>query len=166
MVNNAGTLAPIGPAWSKPTTDVLHNIAVNFTSPILIIQELVRHFRRAPGRKLIVNISSGAALKGYAGWSLYCASKAGLDSFFRALAVEERSQANPFTAITIDPGVIDTDMQTQIRAASAEDFPEVARFIRRKEAGGLLPAHRVAEAIVRLTSRTELEAGARYDADA
>lgn len=164
VVNNAGTLAPIGPSWSKPTADAVVNLNVNFMSPILVIGELVRRFRHAQGRKMLVNISSGAALKGYAGWSLYCASKAGMESFFRALAVEEGHQANPFTAISIDPGVIDTDMQALIRATPAHDFPEVARFTRRKEVGGLHSASAVAESVLRVLSRTDLEGGGRYDA--
>lgn len=164
VLNNAGTLAPIGPAWRKPTAEVLDNINVNFTAPILCISELVAHFRDAPARKLLVNITSGAALKGYAGWSLYCAGKAGLESFFRALAAEERGQQYPFTAISVDPGVMDTDMQALIRATPVEDFPELERFIRRKEAGALLPADRVADAIVQLLARSDLEGGARYPA--
>lgn len=164
VFSNAGSLAPIGPVWAKPTPDVIHNVNVNFTSPILIIGEVVQHFRDTPAKKVLVNITSGAALKGYAGWSLYCASKAGLESFFRALAVEERAQIHPFTCISVDPGVIDTDMQALIRATSAEDFPEVERFIRRKEAGGLSPASRVAKAVANLVSRSDLESGARYDA--
>lgn len=162
VVSNAGTLAPIGPAWRKPAAEVLNNINVNFTAPILCISELVACFRDAPARKLLVNVSSGAALKGYAGWSLYCAGKAGLESFFRALAEEERGQRCPFTAISVDPGVMDTDMQALIRSTPVEDFPALERFIRRKEAGELLPADRVADAIIKLLARSDLEGGARY----
>lgn len=111
-----------------------------------------------------MNVSSGAALKGYAGWSLYCASKAGMEGFIRALAAEERHQEYPFLAISVDPGVIDTEMQASIRAASVTDFPDVERFIRRKNEGGLSSPGSVAGAILRIVSSPELVAGQRYEA--
>jgi benzil reductase ((S)-benzoin forming) len=166
VVNNAGSLAPIGPAWRKPTSDVLSNLNANFCSAILLLTEVMQHFRATPCRKVIINVSSGAALKGYAGWSLYCASKAGMEGFIRGLAVEEQHQENPFLAVSVDPGVIDTDMQNLIRETSKADFPEVDRFIRRKQAGGLATADSVASAIVRLVSSGSLQPGGRYDAPA
>lgn len=160
--NNAGTLAPIGPAWRKLPTEVYANLNTNFTSAVAVIAQIMGHFRNVAGRKLIVNVTSGAALKGYAGWSLYCASKAGMEGFIRALAVEEMCQPHPFLTISIDPGVIDTDMQALIRETLDEDFPEVARFTRRKLEGGLLPASEVATAILQLISSKELQPGERY----
>ncbi len=164
IVNNAGTLAPIGPAWLKPTNEVAANISINFSSAIIVLNQIISHFRKAPYRKVIVNVSSGAALKGYAGWSLYCASKAGMEGFIRALAVEERLQEHPFLAISVDPGVIDTEMQASIRAASVTDFPDVERFIRRKNEGGLSSPPSVAGAILRIVSSPELVPGQRYEA--
>jgi len=164
VFNNAGTLAPIGPAWQKATQDLLANLNINFSSAILALTAVMQHFRETPCRKVIVNISSGAALKGYAGWSLYCASKAGMEGFIRAIAAEEQLQEHPFIAVSVNPGVIDTDMQAAIRATSASDFPEVERFKRRKREGGLAAAESVAAAIIRLLSDRQLQPGGRYDA--
>lgn len=162
LFSNAGTLWPIGPTWRKPRPDVVANLSVNFVSAIAVLTEAIRHFRDSSCRKVLVNISSGAALKGYAGWSLYCASKAGMEGFVRALAVEEQHQACPFIAVSVDPGVIDTDMQSLIRATSAFDFPEVERFAKRKHGGGLAAPDAVALAIIKLVNQTELNSGTRY----
>ncbi|WP_200232456.1 SDR family NAD(P)-dependent oxidoreductase, partial [Rubrivivax gelatinosus] len=164
VFNNAGRLDPIGPVWAKPVDEVLAHLNVNLSSAILVLSEVMRHFRDSPGRKLLVNVSSGAALKAYAGWSLYGTAKAGMEAFIRGLAVEERHQPRPFVAVSVDPGVIDTGMQALIRDTSAQDFPEVLRFVRRYEAGGLVPADTVAAAILELVARDDLESGARYDA--
>lgn len=164
IFSNAGTLAPIGPAWRKPTGEVLGNLNVNLCSAIVVINEAIRHFRSATCRKIIVNISSGAALKGYAGWSLYCAGKAAMESFVRALAAEEAHEPHPFLAISVDPGVIDTDMQAAIREAPATEFPEVGRFITRKKDGALLPPEKVAAAILGIISQPGLTNGGRYNA--
>ena len=112
---------------------------------------------------LVVNISSGAALKGYAGWSPYRAAKAALEGFIRALAMEEEHQQFFFEAISVDPGVIDTGMQALIRATPSADFPEVERFARRKRDGGLAAPDTVAAAIIQLISGPALESGARFD---
>lgn len=163
VISNAGTLSPIGPVWRQDPQHVVHNLNVNLVSAIGFIGEVVRYFRNSIGRKVIVNVSSGAALKGYAGWSLYCAAKAGMENFIRALAVEEQQQDNPFVPVSIDPGVMDTEMQALIRKSSASDFPDVERFRIRKEARGLAAPDVVARGIIDIATRENLTPGTRYD---
>ena len=56
---------------------------------------------------------------------MYCASKAALDRYSEVLQVEA-----PFAQIaSIAPGVLDTAMQADIRQSTAEDFPNIQRFI-------------------------------------
>ncbi|MCJ8340300.1 MAG: SDR family NAD(P)-dependent oxidoreductase [Pseudomonadales bacterium] len=164
IINNAGTLNPIGPAAKKPRGAVVDNININFTSGLLFIIEALKQFQGHSGKKTLVNISSGAALGGYPGWSLYCAAKAGLENFIAAVALEQDLQAKPFTAINIGPGVIDTDMQASIRKAKVEDFPAVERFIDRKESGELRPPEKVAADIFAISEQSNIENGRRYDA--
>ncbi len=162
LINNAGTLDPIGASSQKPAAAVLANLNTNFTSAILVLSALVARFQSAPGPKRIANISSGAAQKGYAGWALYCASKAGMENYIRALALEQQREPHPFTAINIDPGVINTDMQAMIRASTAIDFPDVERFIQRKHQGGLADPSDVAAAILNILALPSLTSGERY----
>ena len=163
VVNNAGMLEPIGPTSRKDHPALIANMNTNFTSAILFVTEVVRRFKSVPCRKVIANISSGAALNGYAGWALYCAAKAGLENFIRALATEQKQEAHPFIPVNIDPGVIDTEMQALIRATSAADFPDVGRFVRRKEQGELAAPSAVAAAILRIVESPTLEFGGRYN---
>ena len=118
VINNAGTLDPIGPSSKKPVEVVLANINVNFTSSIVLISQIIARFQAVPCRKIVTTISSGAAHKGYDGWSLYCAAKAGMEGYIRALALEQPREQAPFIPIIIDPNVIDTDMQLAIRAVT------------------------------------------------
>jgi benzil reductase ((S)-benzoin forming) len=164
VFSNAGTLAPIGPAWRQSPKDLLANLNTNFTSAILVLAEVAHHFRDLPCRKVLINISSGAALKGYAGWSLYCAAKAGMESFIRSFAVEEQHQQHPFLSVSIDPGVIDTDMQALIRQTPSTDFPDVERFTQRKLDGGLASPKAVAAAIIKAVHSGELLPGGRHEA--
>jgi benzil reductase ((S)-benzoin forming) len=163
VVNNAATLEPIGPASRKDSDALLASLNINFTSAIVVLAEVVRRFQADPCRKVLANVSSGAAQKGYAGWSLYCAAKAGLENYVRAVALEQQREAHPFIAINIDPGVIDTDMQAAVRASSPSEFPEVQRFIDRKKHGGLASPEQVAAAVCRILQLPALSHGARYD---
>ena len=163
VINNAGTLHPIGPASSKEPEETLANLNTNFTSAILVLTEIVAHFQADACRKVLANISSGAAQKGYAGWSLYCAAKAGMENYVRALALEQQGETHPFIPVNIDPGVMDTEMQTCIRNSSASDFPEIQRFIKRKEQGALVEPVKVAAAVCRILELPSLIAGSRYE---
>ena len=163
VINNAGTLDPIGPSSRKERDAILANLNTNFTSAILVLTEVVAHFQATACRKVIANISSGAAQKGYSGWSLYCAAKAGMENYVRALAIEQQAEEHPFIPVNIDPGVIDTEMQSLIRKSAVSDFPEVERFIKRKEQGGLVSPVIVAAAVCRILDQPILSYGSRYE---
>jgi benzil reductase ((S)-benzoin forming) len=165
VVANAGVLAPIGPTARKPAPEVIANIDTNFASPILLMAAAVAAFQDHPCRKTVLNISSGAAQRSLAGWSLYCGAKAGVEHFVRTLAVEQAGQPHPLRAINVNPGLIDTEMQAAIRASSAEDFPAVGVFVQRKADGELRSPQRVAQAVVRMVEDDRLEGGARASTD-
>jgi len=150
VVSNAASLSPIGPTSKKNSMAVLANININFTSAILFMSEVIKHFQSHPCRKVLASISSGAALKAYSGWSLYCSAKAGLESYVRTVAVEQESEASPFVMLNVDPGVMDTDMQSLIRSSHKDDFPAVDYFIHRKESGELRTPDQVAIGVVKI----------------
>jgi benzil reductase ((S)-benzoin forming) len=158
-VGNAGTLAPIGPSSSADVIAILGNLDTNFASAILFFSLVVDRFQGHACRKTILNIWSGAARKPYSGWSLYCASKAGVEMFVRTLALEQTREEHPFAAFNVDPGVMDTQMQSLIRSASPDDFPDQPRFQGLKEKGLLIAPETVAEALVRIAAAAGLESG-------
>lgn len=163
VISNAGVLDPIGPTSNKARADLIKNMNTNFVSPILGLTEIIAKFQATACKKIIVNISSGAALKGYFGWSLYCAAKAGMENFIQALALEQQTQLHPFIPITIGPGVIDTEMQALIRATPQSDFIDVEKFIQRKDQGLLVAPDKVAASIIRILDQSPLSFGGRYE---
>ena len=50
--------------------------------------------------------------------------------------------------ISFNPGIIDTDMQNEIRSSKDSDFPDVAKFIEYKSSGELRSAETVAEVLI------------------
>ncbi|MEI6224052.1 MAG: SDR family NAD(P)-dependent oxidoreductase [Deltaproteobacteria bacterium] len=133
LVNGAATLEPVGPTASLPAAGLSRSFALNAATPIWLLGFFLR---RAHGTRLrIVDVSSGAARRPYAGWSAYCTTKAALRMAGEVVGEEARSFA-PGTALPVDlslvsyePGVVDTEMQEAVRGSLAESFPQVRRFL-------------------------------------
>lgn len=88
VVNNAGIFLdrPMQETRLEQWERVLR---VNLTAPFLVTKAAWPDMTRAGGG-VVVNIASKAAIQGYAGQSAYCAGKAGLLGWARALAIEGR----------------------------------------------------------------------------
>ena len=129
FVHNAGTLDPIGFAGQVGSRSYRANVLLNSAAGQVIGHAFLKAVAavRFTGEALLVMISSGAASSAYPGWSAYCAGKAALDQWVRAVGEEQRIRGS-VTVLSIAPGVIATPMQAQIRAADQADFPNVERF--------------------------------------
>lgn len=90
--------------------------------------------RKSKGRILFT--SSGASVSAYHGWGAYGASKAALNHLALTLSVEEPD----VTSISIRPGVVDTEMQKELREKHSETMQEtdVAKFCTLHRDGKLL----------------------------
>lgn len=133
LVNNAGTLGPIGPCAVQPPLEVARAVALNVGAPLMLSSAFSAATVAIPDRR-IAHVSSGAARNPYAGWSIYCATKAALDHHARAAALDAE---HGLRVVSLAPGVIDTDMQGQIRAADETRFPLRERFEEMKRSGQL-----------------------------
>jgi benzil reductase ((S)-benzoin forming) len=144
LINNAGLIGPVGGAGQVNNADIIQSIALNVAAPLA----LSNHFLAITGRcndRRIVHLSSGAARSPYPGWNIYCASKAALDHHARCVSLElpERCRIE-----SIAPGVIDTQMQAEIRACSIEQFPMRPKFDQLKESGSLASPEDVAHKLI------------------
>ena len=138
-INNAGILNPIKPIRDTNIADFKKNIEVNLMGTFHGTKAFINYCRSrasdgspAAVPSTLVNISSGAAVKGYPGWGAYCSSKGAVDRLTECALAEEQSDESSnlcFRAYSIAPGVIDTDMQTEIRNTSKSDFPMVEKFL-------------------------------------
>lgn len=134
LINNAGILGPVARLADADPNAWQYNLAVNLLGPFYLAQAAIPHLRSTRGR--IVNVSSGAAVKAIEGWSAYCVAKAGVTHLTRLLAAEEPD----ITTVALRPGVVDTAMQTMIRAEGPRAMtPErTAYFAQLKEKNQLL----------------------------
>jgi benzil reductase ((S)-benzoin forming) len=124
-INNAGLLGPIAPARDADPADVREALLVNIAGVMAGSATFARRARTWPsGRRVLVNVSSGAATSVYPGWSTYGPTKAAVDHYSRHVAAEEPD----LVVHAVAPGVVDTDMQAQIRASDEASFPAIERF--------------------------------------
>lgn len=144
LINNAGLLQPVGLVGDADASAIAHAVAVNVTAPLLLTNAFVAATRRCGDRR-VVHISSGAARSPYAGWSVYCATKAALDHQARAMAAEHLPGLR---VASLAPGVVDTAMQAEIRASSVEQFPQKGRFEALKSSGQLTSPEHAAQRLV------------------
>lgn len=143
LVNNAGvtadtTLFKMTPQqWYK----VINN---NLNGVFHVTHNVVKHMLNSQyGR--IINISSINGQKGQFGQTNYCASKAGIHGFTKALAYEVAKKG--ITVNTISPGYVNTEMLATIQ-------PEILQnIIQQIPVGRLAEPQEIARAVTFLADR-------------
>lgn len=155
LINNAGLLGRVGPIDDSDPEELAAVLRVGLEAPLLLTSAFLRATRGWPIDKRVLNVSSGAGRRAIAGWSAYCAVKAGLDHFSRVTALDEQHRTNPARIVSLAPGVIDTDMQGQIRAADPAGFPDKARFEELKATGQLSTPEAAAKRVLAHLARPD-----------
>jgi meso-butanediol dehydrogenase/(S,S)-butanediol dehydrogenase/diacetyl reductase len=105
LVNNAGVMQEAR-VEDMALADWERTLAVNLTTPFMLIKAALPHLRAAKGT--IVNIGSIEGLGSNPLHAAYCASKAGLHGLTRAVAVDHGAEGIRCNAVA--PGWIDTDL--------------------------------------------------------
>ncbi len=133
VIHNAGVVGPIAPIHRCSQEDIQRSFNVNTIAPIMMTGRMIEAWQELAIPKRIMAISSGAADSPYDGWSCYCSTKAALNMFTQCVALEQASHENPVQIMGFAPGIVDTDMQGDIRKSDKEDFSNVERFVAFKE---------------------------------
>ena len=123
LVNNAATIGSILPIHKKKNEEILREYNLNIISPTLLSRKFINNYAN---KRLLINISSGAANNPIPSWSTYCATKSGLDMLTKVIHKEKHENLKIFS---IHPGVVNTNMQEEIRKSDANFFPIKQQFI-------------------------------------
>ena len=152
LVNNAGVYQAM-PVEELTEEEFHREINVNLLGPLLVIRESLRHFGSDGGS--IINIGSGASRSHPPGYSIYSASKAGLDAVTGVLAKElaprkiRVNSVNP--GATLSEGTkaaglygVGSDIEKQLvamtplgRMGTPEDIAKVVAFLASDDSGWL-----------------------------
>lgn len=164
LVNNAAIIEPIDQVSRFKDHDIYKHVAVNLAGPISVTNSVLKVLsqKKYKGIQLVVQITSGAANRPIDGWSLYCATKAGLNMFSNVLAVQYAHDPK-FKVIGYSPGVMDTSMQKVIRSKKKIQFPDVKDFKMYKNEKVLKPVGYVVSDLMDILSDFEsLKSGEVY----
>ncbi|POS87235.1 hypothetical protein EPUL_001461, partial [Erysiphe pulchra] len=145
LIINHGSLSPIKRLADSDPTEWRSAFEVNFFSAVAMIQPALPYLRETKGRILIT--SSGAAVKPYATWGAYGSAKAALNHLVQTLAVEEPL----ITSIAVRPGVVDTEMQAEVRGHDKlMDASDTEKFRALYREGRLLRPEQPGDVMARL----------------
>jgi len=155
--NCAGVNGDYGPITDLSLGEWRRVLDVNLTGVFLCLREELRRMERGS----IVNVSSGAGLRGFANLAHYVASKHGVIGLTRSAAVERARTGVRVNAVA--PGVIRTPMLEDFCGHDEEALVQMGRLA---PMGRLGTATEVAETIVWLLSdAAEFVTGAVLCAD-
>ncbi|HAY33159.1 MAG TPA: SDR family NAD(P)-dependent oxidoreductase [Ignavibacteria bacterium] len=131
LVNNSAAAMEVKRMGKLSSDNIVDVYNVNLISPSLLMNNFIKMYQKQNCKRIIMNISSGAAHKAIESWSVYCAAKAGLAMISQVADAEQKLKHpnNPVRIYSFGPGVVNTQMQTKLRKVSPEDFSMVGRFI-------------------------------------
>jgi len=152
LVNNAGVYQAM-PGAELTEEEFHREINVNLLGPLLVIRESLPHF--GPDGGSIINIGSGASRSHPPGYSIYSASKAGLDAVTGVLSKElaprkiRVNSVNPGATLsegTKEAGLygVGSDIEKHLvamtplgRMGTPEDIAKIVAFLASDDSGWL-----------------------------
>lgn len=155
LINNAALVTEPQPLADSDPAALSAAVRVGLEAPLLLSAAFLRATRGWSGARRVLHISSGLGRRGMAATGPYCAVKAGLDNLARAQVLEEALQPNGARVCSLAPGVIDTDMQVQLRGADPAAFPDIDAFRQMKSNGKLDTPAAAAAKLLRYLQRAD-----------
>ena len=155
LINNAGVIPHITPLSQADPHNLAMALRVGLEAPMQLCAAFLGATENWPVPRKVVNISSGLGRRAMASQAGYCAAKAGMDHFTRCLALDEALKPNGAKVTSLAPGVIDTDMQVQLRGAAPENFPDQDGFKQLKASGQLTTPAAAAQRILAYLARPD-----------
>lgn len=169
FIHAAGVLGPMDKtplplesmAWKRWWDDFHAALAINFTSGSQLVHAVLPYLKKESSTSgklrtpFVVHLSSGAALKPYAGWNAYCSAKAAMLMEFKCLAAQRKP--DDVLVLSVAPGTVMTDMMRQVLSARPEDFPAIAKFKELEKNGGLVSPDSAAQKICEWLTQSSFE---------
>ncbi len=189
LINNAGSLGPLGPASSlgsdgSSLKELQNAVNLNVTSGIWISAQFTRSFltpcikSRSPLIR-IVNVSSLCAMKPFPTMSIYCSGKAARDMFHSVLAKENtqihdtkissisdatnEKRPIPFKVLNYAPGACETSMTDILAECSQLDDAIHEYYSSSKKNQSLVKPDETAKKLIGLILKDEFQSGSHVD---
>lgn len=154
LINNAGAIGEVGRVGELDNAQVAPNYVLNVSAPSVLSNSFASSYQGLDCKKLIINVSSGAASSAIGSWAMYCASKAALEMFSKVMATEQTGKEHPIQVLAVAPGIVDTGMQAHIRSSDPERFDRHGDFVDYHESGQLVSPEEVATKYVSIIDKS------------
>lgn len=158
LINNAASLPTLAAVEAVDDAALSTALRSGLEAPLLLSRAFLAGSRGVAGPRRLLHISSGLGRRAMAGSAVYCAAKAGLDHLSRCIALEQAEQPDGARSVSLAPGVIDTDMQVQLRGADPARFSSRAQFVQLKDQQMLLSPQACAQKILAYLGRPDFGA--------
>lgn len=155
LINNAGAMDSPSALRDADLAGLAKTLRIDLEATALLCAAFLDATRAWSGQRQVLNISSGLGRRAMASSAAYCAAKAGMDHLTRCLALEEAQVPNGARVLSLAPGVIDTEMQVQLRAADERAFPDRERFVALQRDGQLSSADAAAARVLACLERPD-----------
>ena len=160
LVHNAGSLGNQGTKVtdfsSKTVMQKYYDLNV---FSVMILNSLVYQKSTLIKNKLVINISSLAAMQPFETWGSYCSGKAARDSLFKVMSVEEPG----WKVLNYAPGPLDTQMIKDLLTDQETHVKIRDAFEDMKAKKALLTASQSAARLVEILNKGSFKTGDHVD---
>jgi NAD(P)-dependent dehydrogenase (short-subunit alcohol dehydrogenase family) len=163
LINNAGVIGPLAPTQDNDPLQLAYALRVGLEAPMQLCAAFLSATQHWTAQRKVLNISSGLGRRPMASSAAYCAAKAGMDHFTRCVALEEALRLQGAKVCSLAPGVIDTNMQTDLRSADPLAFPDQGNFAGLHAQGQLTSPEDAAQRVLAYLERADFGSQAVAD---
>lgn len=128
LINNAAVVNPVNQASRINNEELQIHMHLNLMAPMMLTNALLKMATDWKSELIGVTVTSGAAENPIYGWSAYSSSKAAINMYTKTVAFEQDTLSSRHKVIAFNPGIMDTNMQADIRKHSSEEFIDIDRF--------------------------------------
>ncbi|KAK9474528.1 uncharacterized protein V1510DRAFT_373429 [Dipodascopsis tothii] len=159
VVFNAAVIAPVAKIADVDMAALKRIYDINYFASVAALKVATPYLRASKGRVVFISsIASGVAH--YFGWHGYGGSKACVDHLAATYAVEEPD----VLSVSIDPGVMDTNMQAEIRTEHGTKMKadHIEYLMRVKEDASIASTEGPATVVYNMVTRGTSEFSGKY----
>ena len=155
LINNAASIPTVAPLSDVPAAELARTLRVGLEAPLMLTAAFIKATETWSIPKRVLNISSGLGRRPMASQAAYCAIKAGLDHATRCIALDEGAKTYGVRISSMAPGVIETGMQSWLRAADPALFPDQPNFVTLHTSGSLTAPLEAAQQVLARLDRAD-----------
>lgn len=159
IVHNVGTIGDAS-KWARDIDDYAElesYFSINVHAPIILNNLFLKVVPPAT-KKLVVNITSKAAITPMKSFGFYCAGKAAREMFFRVLADESKD----VLLLNYSPGPVETDMTVYVQQNAVADETS-GLFKKLRDTGTILTTDQTIKRFLEVVAKGNYQSGDHVD---